>query len=663
MKEEEQNAVFGRDKKTGQFLTECGKPLAGLINKKYPNSHIVRTHIRMTNIEKGTADMNPLMQNNPNASTAPLQIDRQASSFIDKCSNVKGLAFVAYAKNPVTFDQILDRMIGQSVTWPNPGDSSTDAMLDYTEARRGAYFYVPSANEIKNMVENSELDLDIAVIGGGISGCFSAMRLKKNNPELKVALFEAGDELGGRLRSIQVPGTEIMAEFGGMRVPTKNFPFTNKMVNEFNLEKLDFFTDRKSNPFFIRGKRGVDGNLSSPFGVKELYNLPDDFDKEISSGFFLELLGHLGWVEGPPKSLFDEARLREYLMALTIDQDGKPTDEGCGTPLVSMSIHALWLRVYGQEAFEYNSVLTGYFAPWGNWSAVDAVVDNLSDMVSGIEYYRLKDGYQKLVISAGENFVNGGGVVLRRNSLEAFTYTEERFKLMLGGPGAKVKPVFAKNLILAMPLGGIEKIKSDYLVQQSVQKLIRSVSPRPFFKMFLSYKSAWWNVGRKGPLKGRSLSDLPMRQVYYWDIDKSGRAVIMVYTESQDAQFWSSFAMKAGCVGHTWESNKAPMPMMAEAHRQLAKLHNKDPSQVPQPLDAAFASWGEDNISGGIDFWKPKSDSQQVMKDVMKPIKDLPLYICGDAYSERQGWVEGALASADHMLEENFGVPSILQAP
>jgi hypothetical protein len=34
---------------------------------------------------------------------------------------------------------------------------------------------------------------------------------------------------------------------------------------------------------------------------------------------------------------------------------------------------------------------------------------------------------------------------------------------------------------------------------------------------------------------------------------------------------------------------------------------------------------------------------------------DLPLYICGEAYSDAQGWVEGALQTADLMLAK-FGL-------
>jgi hypothetical protein len=32
------------------------------------------------------------------------------------------------------------------------------------------------------------------------------------------------------------------------------------------------------------------------------------------------------------------------------------------------------------------------------------------------------------------------------------------------------------------------------------------------------------------------------------------------------------------------------------------------------------------------------------------------VHICGEAYSDQQGWVEGALCVAERMLQEHFGL-------
>lgn len=39
----------------------------------------------------------------------------------------------------------------------------------------------------------------------------------------------------------------------------------------------------------------------------------------------------------------------------------------------------------------------------------------------------------------------------------------------------------------------------------------------------------------------------------------------------------------------------------------------------------------------------------------MQPLANRPLFICGEAYSDAQGWVEGALQTADLLLKK-FGI-------
>ena len=44
------------------------------------------------------------------------------------------------------------------------------------------------------------------------------------------------------------------------------------------------------------------------------------------------------------------------------------------------------------------------------------------------------------------------------------------------------------------------------------------------------------------------------------------------------------------------------------------------------------------------------------MKQMRHPIRGADVYVCGEAYSNMQGWVQGALNSAELMLKENFNL-------
>jgi hypothetical protein len=76
--------------------------------------------------------------------------------------------------------------------------------------------------------------LDVAIVGGGVSGVYSAWRLmtsqtqkserleqmlsKRGEDRLKIAVFEGSHRIGGRLLSVTPPGMpNTRCELGGMR--------------------------------------------------------------------------------------------------------------------------------------------------------------------------------------------------------------------------------------------------------------------------------------------------------------------------------------------------------------------------------------------------------------------------------------------------------------
>jgi hypothetical protein len=60
---------------------------------------------------------------------------------------------------------------------------------------------------------------------------------------------------------------------------------------------------------------------------------------------------------------------------------------------------------------------------------------------------------------------------------------------------------------------------------------------------------------------------------------------------------------------------------------------------------------GDDPFGGGWNSWNIGVKSWEVKRAIVQPAGDkIPLYICGEAYSDAQGWVEGALQTTERML-------------
>ena len=105
-----------------------------------------------------------------------------------------------------------------------------------------------------------------------------------------------------------------------------------------------------------------------------------------------------------------------------------------------------------------------------------------------------------------------------------------------------------------------------------------------------------------------------------------------------------------------WNKYKAPRPMVGEVARQLQTIHSLE--FTPPVQAAAFRDWGDDPYGGGWNSWNIGVKSEKVKVDITQPIESCPLYICGEAYSDAQGWVEGALQTADIVLGR-LGIESL----
>src|SRR5262249_59632907 len=104
------------------------------------------------------------------------------------------------------------------------------------------------------------------------------------------------------------------------------------------------------------------------------------------------------------------------------------------------------------------------------------------------------------------------GAMETNAKLETFTHDKKAgtFELRFEG-GSTYK---ARALILAMPRRSLELISSPLLSDPVVAGLIKSVTPRPLFKLFTTYKSPWWLAA--GVQAGRTVTDLPGPPTHPW---------------------------------------------------------------------------------------------------------------------------------------------------
>lgn len=521
---------------------------------------------------------------------------------------------------------------------------------------------------------------DIAIVGAGVSGLYSAWRLQQDGDThgRRVVLFEGSHRIGGRLLSVTPPGMpDARVELGGMRFPTSH-RIVHALVAHLGLLTRPFEVDQDSNIAFLRGQTLRMADLTDP--DKLPYELSATERASVKSGIIAMVarhclsavlnkadidLSHVAWEDLARSGRYGDCLLRDVTMSQVFDD------------IVSPEAHQ-----FAQDASGYDSIFS-------TWNAADGFPWKLSGYGKSVDYRCLAQGYESLPQAMLQKFKAGGGTVKMGHRLVSFDQVTLddgaqaiELKFCVGG---QATTVLTRQLVLALPRRSLELLEPTGAMlgptQVGVRRLIESVQPVPLYKLALCYRQRWWE--KLGITQGRSITDLPIRQCYYLaGGDGSDAGFIIIYNDGQDkgalAPLRGDPQAYPSPLGHdvpthahdecehdalqAWCDHPAPASLVKEAHRQLLAMHGLEDHPDLMPYAAAYRDWQTDPYGGGANFWPRHVDSHQVARQIIQPLIDLPIYICGEAYSHAQGWVEGALATAEHMLQRHLGLkpPSYL---
>lgn len=547
-------------------------------------------------------------------------------------------------------------------------------------------------------------DVDIAIVGGGVSGIYSGWRLmtadpsvspllsawRKKGSKLKVTVIEGSGRIGGRLLSARPPTMpKITCELGGMRYVSSQTVVRSLIENCLKLPRTEQVVDQPQNLAYLRDKRLRYTDLTNPAVLPYALRWAEaDWLRRGNPPATL-----IGWAAEmllPGVSALNGAALRKFLHAATVD----------GLPLYQHGFWTLLARSLSPEAYQLAIKTIGYDCLGSDANAVDLIAEYF-DFTPDVKYYLLNDGYENVPWQLEKQYRAAGGAVIEDAWVSGFD------AIKLGSStGVEIRfhrdrpPLRARAIIMAMPQRAIRLLRPDGPVLDpvrapQVQHLMNAVEPVPLFKLFMVYPSAWWQ--QQGVKQGRSLTDLPLRQCYYWGSEPtsavdpdSGHAAIMAYNDATSTSFWGGLRRRPLAPGDTrpqyfrgaqahahgaapqpfapmaragrsehpyrrnWRERRAPAAMVAEMHRQLMQMHGV--KYAPEPIDAAYMDWADDPYGGAVHFWNPGYRSEEVLVAMTQPLPDFPCYVCGEAWSTNQTWVEGALQTAEIVLKR-LGLP------
>jgi lysine 2-monooxygenase len=490
--------------------------------------------------------------------------------------------------------------------------------------------------------------LDVAIVGGGVAGTYTAWRLRNEQPGLRISLFEMSDRIGGRLRSIAFPqAPHLVGEAGGMRYLQSQKHVFN-LVKYLNLPVRNYPVFEPRDRLALRGRTFSYAEMGEPTKLYP-YNIPPS-DQSPKSRRFIEGLEKI--VPGadkmtPEKWLSIRSSLRYK-----------------GRPLKDWAAWALLADVFSPEEMRFVRDSSGYDSfPLYETALGDFDLDFLGDDESK-PFFTIAGGYQKLPLTLADEARRLGAHVemqTRLASLSTPASPNEPFRIGLRDRNGRMTTIAAKRVVLAMPRRALETIEDFAALRNSrVASLIASVEAVPASKAFLLYPKPWWrDLGIDG---GRSVTDAPARMFYPLGAEKdrlkseptNGFGLLMMYCCGETVKYWQQLAPAAlrSAAGFEWLSGNSQLAN--EIHREAAATYATNP---PQPVAACFQDWTVDPFGGGWHVWGMGKDAAQLSDLIMKPLADRELYICGEAYCRYEGgWVEGAVERAETMLQQYFGL-------
>lgn len=550
----------------------------------------------------------------------------------------------------------------------------------------------------------STIDVDVAIVGAGVSGLYTGYRLVTGDVDTSqrapssVAILELSGRVGGRLESVVLPGLEVWGELGGMRYMTSQQIVTT-LIEEVFQKELKHVPFPMGQPathlFYLRKQRFPANSWTEAQKQKKKFVTRYQLDSDDVGYSGDQLFNKVVY-----DVLMADPKIREeygakvsnptpytYEFELTAqDWDAiKPALRYCfpgayeNRRVNDLGFWNLIEDQVSQEGYQFLSDAGGYYSNTINWNAAEAFPYMVGDFSkTTVSYRTIRGGYDRIALALEKAFLSDSRASLHLHErLVRFDHAPaskgRRYELTLRDETTGSRQfAYTDRLVLALPRRSLELLDQDNFLFQDgdapsrLATTVPTVAMEPSLKMLMGFDEPWWKRDL-GATAGESITDLPIRQCYYFGTDATDSSSLFLagYTDMDPVRFWEPLdgeepfeptptdrlsAVELKSVA----SPAAPKAMVAEAMQQVRELHGR--KDIPQPFVCWYRDWADDPFGGGYHAWQPGISVADVMSYMRRPDPQESVHICGEAYSDQQGWVEGALCVAERMLQEHFAL-------
>jgi len=394
---------------------------------------------------------------------------------------------------------------------------------------------------------------DYIIVGGGLSGLYSAYNLLKENPKLDILILERNRDVGGRI------DTQDGLEAGAGRFHN-NQPLIMKLIRELGLNK-----------------NKVPINTYEHFYANTQIHDMEPIHRIINYIIFISKKESVNTL----KNII----FLEYVRQVLSNDDG-----------------TFLLNYYG-----YSSELT-------NMNAFDTINLMKTHFNKDNQYYRLEGGLSQIIRELIKQ-IDAKIITKRRVNNIEYKSEDQLFEITCDNIQRKY---YSKKCICAVTKETLLKLP----IFKPIYKVLNLIETLPLCRIYATFpkKQIWFKDMPSVTTNNNLRIMIP--------IDEEKGIIMMSYTDNKYARFWKRLLDEEGIEA-----------VNREHQRLIKKTTGLD---VPMPKDTKVYYWEH-----GVAYFKPGFDSQTMLKQILHPIPNIPLYVCGENFSKLNSqWMEGALDTA-----------------
>jgi hypothetical protein len=221
----------------------------------------------------------------------------------------------------------------------------------------------------------------------------------------------------------------------------------------------------------------------------------------------------------------------------------------------------------------------------------------------------------------------------------------------------------AQELVAASPdlkSASNERSGNDRL---SLPKMLDSAFGFPMVKVFFVVHERWWEEAKRA---NWFATRFPTREVHYWKsrASQSRRGMVMLYTDRPASSFWANYVppgrqddVEELCPNGKGDdqSRKVLRARLKQRLVQYINENNVPDITAEDIIWCGIMDWGRLPYGAGNHAWRPERKYWETMADLaditLGSGSDSPhVHVCGEAYSDYHGFIEGSLRSATYTL-------------